>query len=192
VLGIDVTPAMVWSAGAAADKAGLGNVSFTVGDAVASGLEAASFDGAVTRFSVHHVPVPARLVAEMARVVRPGGAVVVCDHVADDDADAVAWSQEIERLRDPSHWASLPVSRLRALGAGVPGLTLEDEALADVELDYEDWLARGSGGVAARTLIDGALAAPPAAAACFGWRDGAATLGLRVWMGRWRVLGGDG
>src|SRR5881409_3090590 len=50
-----------------------------VGDAAALDFADASFDGAVTRFSLHHVRVPGRVVAEMARVVRPGGAVVVAD-----------------------------------------------------------------------------------------------------------------
>jgi len=50
-------------------------------------------------------------------VVRPGGAVVLADHLLDEDPAAAAWSQELERLRDPSHWVSLPLERLRALGA---------------------------------------------------------------------------
>ena len=41
---------------------------------------------------------------------------MVADHLADEDPRAFAWSQEIERLRDPSHWASLTRERLRALG----------------------------------------------------------------------------
>lgn len=52
---------------------GIGNAEFSVGDATALEFEDASFDGAVTRFSLHHIPVPGRVVAEMARVVGPGG-----------------------------------------------------------------------------------------------------------------------
>jgi hypothetical protein len=56
-----------------------------------------------------------------------------------------------------------------------------------IELDYEDWLARGSGGRAAGALIERALAERPPRAECFGVseRDGRRVLGLRLWMARW-------
>ncbi len=34
----------------------------------------------------------------MARSVRAGGRVVIGDHLTDEDPDAAAWQQEIERL----------------------------------------------------------------------------------------------
>ena len=99
--GIDLTPAMIELGRREAAVAGLENVVFEVGDATTTGLEAASFEGAVTRFSLHHIPVPARLFAELARIVRPGGKVVIIDHLAECNAEARAWSEEIERLRGP-------------------------------------------------------------------------------------------
>src|SRR4051794_33079156 len=68
VRGVDLTPAMIEKAREEADREGIGNVSFGLGDATALELEDASFDGAITRFSLHHIPVPQRVVAEMARV----------------------------------------------------------------------------------------------------------------------------
>src|SRR4051794_6319229 len=186
VHGVDLTPAMVELARREAAAAGCANATFALGDATALDVPDAAFDGALARFAVHHMPLPGRLFAELARVARPGGAVVVADHVADDDAQAAAWATEIERLRDPSHWASLPVSRLRALGAAA-GLTLEAERLLPLRLDYDDWLRRGSGGPAARRLIEGALADPPPGAECFRVRDG--VLELRLWLSRWRRAG---
>jgi ubiquinone/menaquinone biosynthesis C-methylase UbiE len=76
VSGIDLTPAMVEEAGRRALEEETGNVSFAVGDATSLDFADASFDGAITRLSLHHVPAPGRIVAEMARVVRPGGAAV--------------------------------------------------------------------------------------------------------------------
>ncbi len=119
VHGVDLTPAMVEKAAAEAAREGIGNAEFSVGDATALGFDDASFDGAVTRFSLHHIPAPKRVLAEMARVVRPGGWVIVGDHVTDADGDAAAWHEEIERLRDPSHWACLTPDRLRAMGEEV-------------------------------------------------------------------------
>ena len=149
VHGIDLTPAMIELARREAAVAELDNAVFEVGDATATGLQAAGFDGAVTRFSLHHLPVPARLFAELSRVVRPGGRVVIVDHVADDDAEARAWSQEIERLRDPSHWACLSEARLRALGEQA-GLELTSAQRVAFELDFDDWLRRGTSSAGAR------------------------------------------
>src|SRR6478735_1318334 len=120
VHGVDMTPAMVDVARREAAAERLSNAVFSVGDATALDFADATFDGAVTRFSLHHIPLPGRVVAEMARVVRPGGAVIVADHVTSADAGEAAWHQEIERLRDPSHWrASHP--RGCAPSARLPG-----------------------------------------------------------------------
>jgi len=73
VHGVDMTPAMVDVARREAASEGIGNAVFSVGDATALGFADASFDGAVTRFSLHHIPLPGRVVSELARVVRPGG-----------------------------------------------------------------------------------------------------------------------
>jgi SAM-dependent methyltransferase len=166
VQGVDLTPAMVAKASAEAAVASLENLSFAVGDATALDFEDGAFDGAVTRFSLHHIPAPERVVAEMARVVRPGGFVVIADHVTDEDGNTAAWHEQIERLRDPSHWACLTPSRIVALGERA-GLTLDSEGLIAFEIDYAEWLNRGSGGPANAELIDRLLDDAPSAPASF-------------------------
>jgi ubiquinone/menaquinone biosynthesis C-methylase UbiE len=116
VVGVDLTPTMIDLAREEAAHTGCANVRFLLGDVASLEFEDGSFDGAVTRFSLHHIPVPGRVVVELARVVKPGGWVVVADHLTSEDAEVAAWHQEIERLRDPSHWACLSAVRLRALG----------------------------------------------------------------------------
>lgn len=186
VSGVDLTPAMVERARGLAAGAGLGNVTYEVGDATGLELGDGSVDGAITRFSLHHIPAPGRVLAEMARVVRSGGTVVVGDHVTGGDADAAAWHQEIERLRDPSHWACLTPERLLALGDEA-GLKLEEQRLVPIEMDFDEWLARGSGGSANAALIGSLLADPPPGAAfvVHGER-GARKLSLRYQLARWR------
>jgi SAM-dependent methyltransferase len=184
--GIDLAPAMIEVAREASSR-GIGNVSFEVMDATATAFATGSFDAALTRFAIHHMPLPHRLFDELARVVRPDGKIVVADHVADEDADAMAWSQEIERLRDPSHWACLPVTRLRRTGVWA-GLELEAEHVVEFELDFDDWLRRGSADPETWALIERALASPPSAAESFriSNRDASRVLQLRMWIGRWR------
>ena len=189
VLGVDLTPAMIEKATAETEAAGLDNVGFGIGDATALGLGDDSFDGAITRFSLHHIPVPMRVLEEMARVVRPGGLVVVGDHLTDSDGEAAAWHQEIERLRDPTHWASPTPERLRAMGKAA-GLLADSERVVPIELDYEEWLGRGSGGAAAAALIDRLLADGPRTE-CFRVVEegGSRRLHLRYWLSCWRVPG---
>jgi SAM-dependent methyltransferase len=191
VHGVDLTPAMLEKAAAEAEMAGLANLSFARGDAAALEEEDGSYDGAITRFSFHHIPAPQRVMDEMARVVRPGGWVVVGDHLTDGDGHAAAWHQEIERLRDPTHWASQTRERLLAMGEAA-GLELDSEQAVPIELDYEEWLGRGSGGDAAAAVIDGLLADPPDSE-CFRVVevDGSRRLLLRYWLSRWRRPGRD-
>lgn len=184
VEGIDLTPAMVAKATADATAAGILDVSFGVGDICALDRPDDHYDGAVTRFSVHHLPVPRRMFAELARVVRPGGRIVVVDHVADDDADALVWSQSIERLRDPSHWTCHTVTGLRSLGTDA-GLRLVTEKIRPVEIDFEDWLVRGGVDAPTRTNIEDLLAHRPRGADSFSVESSphGPLLRLRMWFG---------
>jgi ubiquinone/menaquinone biosynthesis C-methylase UbiE len=186
VHGIDATPAMVETARKEAQGAGLENVTFDVGDATRTTELDASFDGAVTRFSMHHIRLPSRLFVELRRVVRPGGSIVVLDHLADDDSEARAWSQEIERLRDPSHWACLSRTYLRELGR-FAGLALAREQRFSFELDFDDWLHRGTDDQDARDLVELSLARRPAGSDCFSVSPQplGRVLRLQMWLGVW-------
>jgi SAM-dependent methyltransferase len=186
VSSVDLTPAMIDEAEKRTREEGVGNVSFSVGDATSLDFADATFDGAITRLSLHHIPAPGRIVAEMARVVRPGGAVVVSDLAADRDRDAAAWREEIERLRDPSHWACLTPERLREAGAAA-GLVVEDKEIVSVDIDFDDWLARGSSGRAAKGLIEQLLDEQPAGTESFRVVQGenGRRLQQHYWLVRW-------
>jgi SAM-dependent methyltransferase len=188
VVGIDLTPTMIEKARADAAQAGNRNVSFEVGDATALDLPDDSLDGAITRFSLHHIPAPVRVLEEMRRVVKPGGYVVVSDFVTDNDGVSAAWQEQIERLRDPSHWALLTPSRIAALGERI-GLEPDREQVVPFEIDYEEWLHRGSGGPANAELIERLQGeAPPNAESFLVTGEGAGRiLHYRNSLHRWRV-----
>jgi len=187
VTGVDLAQAMLDVGEREARNAGLNNVTFTLGDANSLPFDGASFDGAVTRFSLHHIPVPGRCVEEMARVVRPGGWVAIGDHVGSDQQDAAAWHQEIERLRDPSHWACLIPAKMRSLGERA-GLRLQSERLIPFTMEFEEWLTRGTGGPTMRGLITRLLADRPGASDTFYVTSdgGTRTLHLQNWQSLWQ------
>eukprot|EP01116_Phalansterium_solitarium_P006411 TRINITY_DN18709_c0_g1_i1.p1 TRINITY_DN18709_c0_g1~~TRINITY_DN18709_c0_g1_i1.p1 ORF type:complete len:258 (+),score=34.77 TRINITY_DN18709_c0_g1_i1:174-947(+) len=166
VSGVDLTPAMIALARSEAEREGVANVSFEVGDAAETSFLSGSLDGAITRLSLHHIPFPERIVAEMARIVRTGGLVVVADHVTSEDPDDCRFHQEIERLRDPSHWLNLTERQLLNIGTTL-GLTLVEHRSTPLRLEWLDWLARGSGGAAARPLIESALSKRPSGVKTF-------------------------
>ena len=100
--GLDATEAMLGQAKKLASKRGLVNVTWQQGDVCALPYDAASFDIVSCRFALHHLQDPEKAFAEMVRVCRPGGRVLLCDAVVSDDPAKAAAFNAMERHRDPS------------------------------------------------------------------------------------------
>jgi ubiquinone/menaquinone biosynthesis C-methylase UbiE len=100
--GLDATQAMLDRAMQLQRSSGIANVTWRRGDACRLPFEDATFDIVTTRFAWHHMQDPAHALAEMLRVCRPGGRLVVCDVVTSDDAAQARAFNDLERLRDPS------------------------------------------------------------------------------------------
>lgn len=73
VVGVELDPANAALARSFANNQGLANVEIIEGDARRTGLAASSFDLVHARTLLVNIPDPAVLVAEMVRIVRPGG-----------------------------------------------------------------------------------------------------------------------
>jgi ubiquinone/menaquinone biosynthesis C-methylase UbiE len=91
------------------------NVSFVEGDATKLSFEPFSFDLAGSLRTLHHLARPELAVAELARVTRLGGRVLVIDQIASVDPVAAAELNAFERARDPSHARALADIDLRHL-----------------------------------------------------------------------------
>jgi ubiquinone/menaquinone biosynthesis C-methylase UbiE len=112
--GVDITPAMIDQARIRQAQAGLDNLDWHVGNATALPFEDGRFDRVTARYSFHHMPDPAAALAEMRRVCRAAGRIVVID--ATPTLETQRAYDAMERLRDPSHTSALTLDQLRQIG----------------------------------------------------------------------------
>ena len=81
VIGVDLSGEMLRRARAAAKERGVDNVEFRRGDALRAPLPSRSVDAAFCVMVLHFLPDPARAIAELCRITRPNGSVVLVDLV---------------------------------------------------------------------------------------------------------------
>ncbi len=136
-------------------------------------------DAVVSRLVLHHAPDPRAFVAAQVAALRPGGVLVLADHLADPEPDLAEWHVRLERMRDRSHAANLSGGALLDLlaGAGLEGLRYEEHRIAT---DFDEWFDRGTPAVSKEECRDWLMR--PEGARSRAWRvvpepDGA--LGLR-------------
>jgi len=124
LVGIELSPAMLERAQRRADELGR-DADLRVGDVTALEFPDASFDSAVCTFSLCTIPDDAAAVAEVRRVLRPGGRFVFAEHVRSPKA-VVRTGQ---RLLDPltirfmaDHLVREPLEHLQRLDFAVERL----------------------------------------------------------------------
>jgi SAM-dependent methyltransferase len=151
VVGVDRVPELL---ALARDRAAaFTNVTIVGGDAEHLSFESGSFDLACTLRTLHHVPRPELVLAELVRVTRRGGRLLVVDQIAPADPLAALDLDRFEQARDASHTRLLPEIDLRQLFEANELVLLRDRH--DVErrpLDAYLDLAACGGGERARAL----------------------------------------
>ena len=141
VVGVDLTPEMLGVARRLAAERGLTEVEFRLGDAEALPLADASFDRVTCRIALHHFPNPGQAAREMARVLKPGGRLILVDNIVPPDPAAAAFINRFETLRDPSHHWLFPLDTLADLLTAA-GLRVTHTERLDKPMDFHDWAAR--------------------------------------------------
>jgi ubiquinone/menaquinone biosynthesis C-methylase UbiE len=126
VVGLDATAAMLEKARELAAREGVANVKWRTGDVYRTPFADGSFDVVTCRFAFHHLEDPALAFAEMVRICKPGGRIVVCDAFASNDPEKAAALNAMDRIRDPSTvgYRTLPYLRrlFQAGGLGEPAV----------------------------------------------------------------------
>ncbi|HUY71474.1 MAG TPA: class I SAM-dependent methyltransferase [Gaiellaceae bacterium] len=111
VVGLDIVPEMLEQARSRAPA----NVEFLEGDATALPFAPDMFDLVCSARTFHHLARPELVLAEMNRVLRPGGTMLVVDQLAPVDPLAAIELNRFERARDPSTSRILADVDLRGL-----------------------------------------------------------------------------
>ncbi len=140
VVGVDLTEAPLVVAERQRQAEGASNVRFEIADAADLHFADGAFDVVVCRFGLHHfMDVPA-VVAEMTRVCRPSGRIVIEDLVASNLSERGAFHNHLERLRDPSHARAYPLPELLGMFTDLK-LEIEHVSSGEVVQSLNTWLS---------------------------------------------------
>jgi len=141
VVAVDLTLPMLQAGRDFAAREGAAGVRFLGADVEALPFREGSFGTVTCRLAAHHFPALLPAVREVARVLRPGGSLLVQDILGHDDEELAAFIIEIERRRDPSHARSYRQIEWTAFLRAV-GLTVIDEAIMSKRRLWEEWTGR--------------------------------------------------
>ncbi|MEO6920339.1 MAG: class I SAM-dependent methyltransferase [Collimonas sp.] len=141
VIAYDLAQEMLTVVQGAAAERGLKNLHVQQGSADRLPFADASFDLVCTRYSAHHWKDLPQALAEMARVLKPGGQCIMIDTASPEDVLTDTYFQSIELLRDTSHVRNRSVPSWRRL--------LDEAGLRNVAdhgwklpLQFDSWVAR--------------------------------------------------
>lgn len=156
VMGIDPSEAQLEFASTRMTRT---EVTFELGDAMALPCGDGAFDVAVMALVIFFVPEPERGVAEMVRVVRPGGSVTAYAwDILGGGFPFAALQQEMARLGSPPVWPpSFEIARLDVLHAlwtraGLVDIEAREIRVERTFADFETWwrIAQAGPRIAAR------------------------------------------
>jgi ubiquinone/menaquinone biosynthesis C-methylase UbiE len=142
VFGIDATDTLVARAQAEAAHRGITNLKLMLGNVERMPFRDREFDLATCRFAFHHFAHPRAVLAEMARVLKPRARMVIVDQTSSEDPAKSDYHNRVERLCDPSHARSIPVSEWERMIVDT-GLEVAYRGGRETSYDIESWMAHG-------------------------------------------------
>jgi SAM-dependent methyltransferase len=152
VIASDITAEMLDEARKLAAAKGLANMEVAVADAEALPFPDAHFDLVTCRIAAHHFPDVPRFVAEVRRVLKPGGTFALVDNISPDPlstpgfskaelSDAARAYNAFEKLRDRSHGRCLSLAEWGQAVAAA-GLAVEHQEILPKAMEFAPWAAR--------------------------------------------------
>lgn len=170
VVATDIAPGMLAQTRRQAGERGITGLELVMGEAERLPLASGSVGLVSCRQAAHHFYDLPKAVAEVWRVLEPGGAFIFTDPVAPDDDEVARWMNDVEVRRDDTHIRDLNAGAWRSL-LSQAGFEVTHWVITKVYLEFNDWVRRSAtpkGKIG--TLRQDFLTAPPAMAAAFGVR----------------------
>ena len=169
VIATDLTPRMLEQAQRyIVGEKGVNNVRFQQADAEDLPFDGGLFDLVTCRIAPHHFPDVPMFLSECARVLKPGGMLLLQDHLLPDDEESARYLDAFECLRDPSHNRAHSAREWHTLFADA-GIAVEYSEEYIKRHDFISWAKRqGNDDHAIAQLIQMLRQAPPIAKA---WMD---------------------
>lgn len=137
----DPSPSMLAAVRAGALQRGLTTLQTREAAADRLPFDDATFDVVATRYSAHHWTCLRPGLAEMRRVLKPAGRLLVIDVLGHDSALVDTHFQTLELLRDRSHVRNRSAGQWRAVLAE-QGFEVEHAADWPLRLDFVPWVER--------------------------------------------------
>ena len=138
VVGLDATDAMMEQGRKFVEKAGISNISFKQGFVQELPFEDASFDIVACRYAFHHFADPKPVLAEMVRVCKPGGHIIIVDIIVPDESLAVE-NNYYEWLCDQSHTRALHPGEFETC-LGLFGMEVISTRTRALENEFVEWM----------------------------------------------------
>jgi ubiquinone/menaquinone biosynthesis C-methylase UbiE len=141
VIASDLTPRMLVAARNFLTSQGVSNADFVLADAEHLPFLDETFSLVTVRIAPHHYVDAPAAVREMARVLTPGGRLVLVDNIAPEDPELDAAINEWERRRDPSHVRDYSVTEWLTF-LGQAGLRVTQSEVLRRAHEFQPWVKR--------------------------------------------------
>ncbi len=163
VTALDLAPEMIAETAKLFASKGLTNVDAVVADVEALAFEAATFDAVTCRIAPHHFFDIEKAIAEIARVLKPGGVFVLEDSFSPQAKRLDRFINTLEKLRDPTHVRAYTRREWRRMliDAGFNVVRMENYRKTH---DIEEWMTNSGCSDELKTSVRAMFIQAPAAA----------------------------
>ena len=138
VVAFDGTEEMLDEAKKISAKEGILNIDFVLGNVESIPFPDSSFDIATCRRAAHHFTDKAKFLAEVFRILKPGGKIGIAD-MTRPETDDLDFFNELEKIRDTSHASAETVPAWKSL-VEKAGFSLLEVVEMNEEFPLEKWL----------------------------------------------------
>lgn len=141
IMAVDLTAQMLAAAETFVKANGHQNIEFIQGDAEALPFTDETFDIVTCRIAPHHFPNVNKFIAEVHRVLLPGGQFLLDDNVAPEEDEFDHFYNTIEKWRDYSHfraWKKTEWLRMLELS----GFTINEMHRFEKLFHFDSWCSR--------------------------------------------------